>query len=76
MNESNLNTGMNLIFCIFAIFLLIIFLIWLSINISEFLRELKYLNNEISRTTGSEQRHWIKKKRKLFLSLIPFVKYR
>ena len=32
--------------------------------------------NEIGRTTGAERRHWIRQKRRLWLSLIPFVKYR
>ena len=41
----------------------------------DFSTELKYLNNEIRRTDGAERRYWIKRKRKLWLSLIPFVKY-
>lgn len=43
--------------------------------INDFSQELKYLNSEIGRTTGSERRHYIHKRRRLWLSLIPFVKY-
>ena len=39
-------------------------------------RELKYINCEIHRNTGAERQYWIRKKRRLWLSLIPFVKYR
>lgn len=42
---------------------------------NHFSRELRYLNLEISRTQEREQRYWIKRKRKLWLSLIPFFKY-
>jgi len=41
--------------------------------INDFSRELKHLNNEISRTTGRERRYWIRQKRSLWRSLIPFV---
>lgn len=40
-----------------------------------FTKELKYLNSEIERTYGSERKTYIRKRRKLWLSLIPFVKY-
>ena len=40
-----------------------------------FSRELRYLNIEISRTRGAERRYWEKRRRRLWLSLIPFVKY-
>ena len=40
-----------------------------------FKRTLKNLQGEIKRTSGEEQKEWIRKKRKLWLSLIPFVRY-
>ena len=43
--------------------------------INDFTRELKYLNREIARTKGLEQKHWIHRRRRLWLSIIPFVKY-
>ena len=71
-----MDKGFILVVGIFGMIVLIAFLVWISVCIREFKRELRCLNNEINRTTGSEQRHWIHKKRKLFLSLIPFVKYK
>ena len=41
----------------------------------EFTRELRYLNMEIARSEGTEQVHWRRKKRRLWLSVLPFVKY-
>ena len=50
-------------------------LIGLAAFVNDFSQELKYLNNEIGRTTGAERRHYIRQRRRLWLSLIPFVKY-
>lgn len=41
----------------------------------DFQREWRYVNMEIQRNTGRERAHWIKKKRRLLLSLIPFIRY-
>ena len=41
-----------------------------------FFAELRYLNMEIGRTRGRERKHWKRKRRRLFLSLIPFARYR
>ena len=41
----------------------------------EFTRELRFLNREIERTRGSERRYWQRRKRRLWLSILPFVKY-
>lgn len=41
-----------------------------------FSRELEYLNNEIKRTNGNERKRWCRRRRRLWLSLLPFVKYR
>lgn len=58
-----------------ATFILILLLVGLASFFNDFSQELKYINNEIGRTSGSEQRYWIRRKRRLWLSLIPFVKY-
>ena len=50
-------------------------LIKLGFFINSFSRELNYLNIEIKRTEGSERKYWLRKRRRLWLSLIPFVKY-
>ncbi len=43
--------------------------------VQAFRADLKYINMEISRTEGREQAHWIKRRRQLWLSLIPFYRY-
>lgn len=45
------------------------------IRLQGFKRELWYINMEIERSDEEEKLVWKKKKRKLLLSLIPFVRY-
>ena len=40
-----------------------------------FRRELKYLNSEIKRNEGKEKERWKRRKKRLLLSIIPFVPY-
>ena len=54
---------------------LILLCLWLVPLIISFRDELEYLNMEIQRTDGRERAHWEKKKKKLWLSLLPFVRY-
>lgn len=42
----------------------------------DFSKELKYLNMEIARADEDEIDYYLYKRRRLWLSLIPFVKYR
>ncbi len=51
--------------------LLIAFVSWLK----EFQKELQYINTEINRTSGAERKYWIRQRHRLFLSIIPFVRY-
>ena len=60
---------------IVAVFFLIVLIFGLVSFFIDFSKELKYINCEIQRTLGSEQRYWIRKRHKLWLSLIPFMKY-
>lgn len=56
----------------------LLFLLLLAVLVSflhNFFCELKYLNYEIKRTDGSERRCWMQRRKKLLLSLLPFVKY-
>ena len=71
----NLDTGLYVLIGIFAAFILVILFVNLCMFANDFSRELKYVNGEINRTEGAEQRCWIRKRRRLWLSLIPFVKY-
>lgn len=69
----------NSIFYIFAwlviAFFVFLILIWIISYFQEFRLELKSLNCEIERTEGRERKYWKKRRRRLWLSLIPFVKY-
>ena len=71
------NANPIVIFAIAAVVLLILFVILIGfIQFSnEFITELQYLNSEIERTDGEERAYWISQRRRLWLSLLPFVKY-
>lgn len=61
---------------ILAVLLLVLALTWLILKAKGFKDELDYLNMEVNRTEGEERRRWIRRRRRLWLSLIPFVKKR
>lgn len=63
-------SGLFVILIVVAL-LLLLFSRW----IMWFFQELKYLNDEIRRNDGREKERWKRRKRRLLLSLIPFVKY-
>jgi len=75
MPENNLDTELYWLIGIVAVFILILLLFGLVSFINDFSQELRYLNIEIRRTDGAERRHWIRQRRRLWLSLIPFVRY-
>ena len=75
MPENNPDTELYWLVGIVAVFFLILLLFGLASFINDFSQELRYLNNEIRRTDGAERRHYIRQRRRLWLSLIPFVKY-
>lgn len=52
--------------------LIALFFPWLN----WFYRELKYIKEEIKRNVGREKQRWIRRKRRLWLSILPFVKYK
>lgn len=60
---------------IIAVPILLGLIVGFCVFISDFPSELRYLNNEIQRAEGTKRRHWIRRRRRLWLSLIPFVKY-
>lgn len=41
----------------------------------DFETELRYLKREIDRAIGKEKKYWIRRRRRLWLSILPFVKY-
>ena len=75
MPENNPDTELYWLIGIVAVFFLILLLFGLVSFINDFSQELRYLNSEIRRTDGAERRHWIRQRRRLWLSLIPFVRY-
>ncbi len=72
---NNPNLELYLLIGISAVFILALGIYGLCSFINSFSSELKYLNNEIRRTRGAERRHWIRERRRLWLSIIPFIKY-
>ena len=66
---------------IIAIIVAVVLLVLIPLSVSFFLsikdfrRELKELNFEIARNTGETRKHYKKRKRRLFLALLPFVRY-
>ena len=72
---NNPDTALWLPIIFVAAIILIGLLGGLCLFINDFSVELRYLNMEIGRTEGAERRYWICKRRRLWLSLIPFVKY-
>ena len=60
---------------IIAVFFVVLLIYGLVVFLNEFAMELKYLNNEIRRTRGEDRKHWQRQKRRLWLSLFPFIRY-
>ncbi len=65
----SLITGVVLVLAV--TFFLAVFLPWLR----DFRHEMRYINMEIQRNRGREREHWVKQKRRLWLSILPFVRY-
>lgn len=60
---------------LFGIIFVLALLVKLAMWMRDFSQELKYLNNEIRRTDGDERCYWISRKGRLWLSILPFVRY-
>ena len=65
---------LNILVALVIVFFVIVFLVGLVVKINEFSHELDYINREIGRTTGGEQKYWKREKRRLWLSLLPFYR--
>ena len=75
MPNNGIDNKLLYLFFLIGIPLIFTLLVGFAFQIRDFKQELKYLNCEIERTDGEEQKYWIRRRRKLWLSLIPFVKY-
>ena len=49
-----------------------IILIWVIVRVNKVQQQMIYINSEIERTSGREQRYWRKVKKRMYLSIIPF----
>ena len=60
---------------VIAIIIVLVLLLFVRIilAIPDFAKELKYLNIEISRTTGQRRKKYIRQKRRLWLSFLFFL---
>ena len=74
-NETN-DQVLTFLIIIIGGFFTIPIIFGLAMFFSDFSRELKSINMEIQRTSGGERRYWKRQRRRLWLSLIPFVPYR
>lgn len=75
LEANNLDSELWILVGIIAVPILLGLFIGFCMFINDFSQELKYINFEIQRNTGAERRYWIRQRRRLWLSLIPFVKY-
>lgn len=76
MTQTGNDTGLFVVFLLVSLFLVSMLFVSLIRWVLDFRWELKRLKSEIGRTKGREQERWKRKKKKLWLSLLPFVSYR
>ncbi len=72
---TELDTTTQMLLVIVALIVIVAVTVGLTVFFFDFSKELRYLNNEIRRTDREERRYWIGRKRRLWLSLLPFIKY-
>ena len=58
-----------------VLFVLIGMILSVASFVNDFSQELRLLNSEVRRTVGSERQYWIRRRRRLWLSILPFVRY-
>ena len=71
----NDNTALILMIALVATVVFILWIVHFVTWLNDFQQELLYINNEIARTTGRERKIWKKRRRRLWLTVIPFVRY-
>ena len=52
-----------------------VFILFMVIWLQDFRFEIRNINDEINRNEGEERKYWIARRRRLWLSLIPFVRW-
>ncbi len=77
MPQTNqLDTGNYIIIALVVLIALALIVVGSVLFYNDFSRELQHLNTEIRRTEGEELDYWKKRRRRLWLSILPFVKYK
>lgn len=74
--SESLENALYLLVGVTILFVLLTLIAYLVPFFVEFKKELDYLNMEIKRTTGEGKKVWLRRRRKLWLSLIPFVRFK
>lgn len=72
---SETDPDIGLVIGLIAVIVLPVLLYSLARLVTDFSAELRLLNIEINRSEGAEREYYIRQRRRLWLSLIPFVKY-
>lgn len=72
---SETDPDIGLMIGLIAVIVLPVLLFSLARLVTDFSAELRLLNIEINRSEGAEREHYIRQRRRLWLSLIPFVRY-
>ncbi len=73
--NNEINPALMTVGVISCVIIVILSIGGIGMFINDFSRELHMLNMEISRTSGEERRYWKRRRRRLWLSIIPFIKY-
>lgn len=72
---SSLDSSTRALFIFVSFIVIGLLLTKLILNIRDFCDELNLINKEIQRTTGREREHWERRRRRLWLSCLPFYRY-
>ena len=72
---NNIDSIVGVVFLLIIAFLVILLIIGFAIKVNSFSQKLDYIKMEIQRSRGEERRYWIREKRRLWLSLLPFCRY-
>lgn len=75
MFYSQTDPALVILIYVFIGIIITIILTALILFFMDFFRELRYLNSEIQCNHGAEREFWVRQRRRLWLSLIPFIKY-
>ena len=57
-----------------AVFLFVLLLASVLTKLQRFRSELSYINMELRRASAKERKHWRRRRRRLWLSLLPFTR--